>query len=193
MGLVRTLFEVVYGFVTNGFILLGLMVGAIGYSQFGLQPRIIGWVLAPIALVIVWQTGLWSQWFELVAAVNLLLLALLSVFYQMKDEDAVPDLQGSDTLGVRDVFLQSGGRFTTQVSFWTNFSTSAYSVWGGLAIAFILLGGTGVAEVPFYGLATMASILVSLRFSGGTRGKLWETIGDALQVKGGIIPQPSSD
>lgn len=186
--LLVALATVVWVIFTDGLLIVGILVGILCYHHFGLQPRLIGWSLALVALVVVWRTGLWLQGFELVAAINLAIMALLSFYYQMRDEEAKPPLSETDALQVRDVFSLSGGRFREQLRTWTRLSRSCYSIWGAWAISW---GSGNMAEIPFYCLAAVASILISVRLSGGSRGKVWEKINNALQVQGGIVPRPS--
>lgn len=189
VGLLVSLFLVAWKIFTEGLLIVGMLVGALGYHQFGLQPRLIGWTLAFFALALVWWAGLWTQGFELLAAINLAIMVLLSFYYQMKDEEATPPFSDTEALQVRDVFYRSGGRFREQLGIWSMMTQTAYSIWGSWEILFLSLSIGNKAELPFYCLAAVASVLISIRYSGGTKGKVWEKIGKALDVKVGILPR----
>lgn len=191
VALLVVLAVVAWRIFTDGLLIVGVLVGFLGYYQFGLQPRLIGWTLAFVALALVWWAGLWTQGFELLAAINLAIMVLLSFYYQMKDEEATPPLSDTEALQIRDVFYRSGGRFSKQLSTWSGMTQTVYSIWGAWEILLLPLSIGNKAELPFYCLAAVAVVLISVRVSGGTRGKVWEKIGNALDVKVGILPRPT--
>lgn len=183
-----TLLIVVLFFAVNFWWLVGLIVGMHCYYRLGLQSRFLGWPLVLITEVLVWQTDLWRYGIPLVFSINLAILALFSFYFQMKDEEADPRPSETEAFSVRMVFPKTG-----PLESWSRLSVSIYSIfagWGCITLA--LYPGTWVQAMAFC-LSAMSAILITVRFSGGMKGKLWETMRDAFKVQGGLLPRPTFD
>ena len=125
------------------------------------------------------------------SAINLGIMIFVSFYYQMKDEEAASSQSETDALQIRNVFLFSGGKYWKELTAWSLTSRSMYSIWGGISIVASLPGIVRWENIPFYSLAAISTLLMTTRLSGGTRGKVWEKLNNALQVTGGILPRPA--
>lgn len=169
----------------------GLIVGVYCYRILGLQSRFVGWPLVLAAEVLFWQMGLLRYSLVLLMAINLALIALCSFYFQVKDEGTESQSTEQDILQIRFVFNQEGGLLMKLVGSWNRISVSIYTIYGGYGILMAPLIPGSLPETMVFGLCSMSAILVSIRFTGGMKGKLWSGIGEALKVKTGILPRPT--
>ena len=171
---------------------IGVYVGVFIYEYLGFQPHYFGWFLVLITEFLAWRF-LW-QGSSIIALfyVNLALVALACLYLQITDKGKDSSFESNEALKIYLVHDHFNGQDVLGfVAFWVKITMSWHSSVVILLLAFAPRTGLEYGFILFNVLAAVSIGLMSLRLEGGSKGKVWEKLGQVFQMRGGIIPRPT--
>ena len=170
---------------------LGLLIGVLAYLYLSVQPRYLGFAVILLTCLIlapaVWDENL----FDALFVINLIVVTVLSLFFQMRVEEAEDDKFEDDSIQILTTHKRARlGSLERTLGGWIDFSIAGYSILAGVSFVLSSWDGDNIDNGFFYCFSAMGIQMMVIRLRGGRKGKVWSSIREALQFRGGIIPRP---
>ncbi len=109
----------------------------------------------------------------------------------MKVEESENDTNEADSIQVLTTHRMARlGSLDRTLGSWVDFSIGGYSILAGVSFIISSWDGADIDNGFFYCFSAMGLQMMVMRFRGGRKGRVWSSIREALQFRGGIIPRP---